>query len=299
MRQILHISDIHFGPKHLVDRAEGVLRLAERLAPDFIALSGDLTQRAKPSEFQRARTFVDRLPAPVVAVPGNHDVPLYRVWERVFAPYGAYRRHFDRETEPTWQDDELFVVGLNTAYGWTLTEGRLTLAQLRRLEERLEAAPAEAFKLVIAHHHLIPPPRFKTQSVLIHAFEAIEILAQQGADLVVSGHHHITYLGSSEQYYPQGLHPVVVLHSGTTTSSRGRGHETGHNSCNWIRVDQRSLEITNLRWDIDRGEFRPVAHHRLPRRGHELEPAPLPESAEAGSGSGVEVGLQGIGRPNR
>ena len=267
MRQILHISDVHFGPKHVASRADGVLRLAERLQPDFVALSGDLTQRAKASEFLCAREFVDRFQAPVVAVPGNHDVPLYRVWERVFAPYSAYRKHFDSETEPVWEDDELFVVGINTAYGWTLTEGRIKLSRLERLDRQLAAAPADKFKLVIAHHHLIPPPRFKTQSVLVNAYEVIRVLASHGVDLVVSGHHHLTYLGSSEQFYPLGLPPVVVLHSGTSTSSRGRGPEQGLNSCNWIRIEGDQMEIMNLLWHSGRSEFEEVANHRFPRFG--------------------------------
>ena len=88
MRRILHISDVHFGPPHLPDVAAGVLRLVESRQPDLVALSGDLTQRAKPHQFREACSWVDRIGVPTVTVPGNHDVPLYRVWERFLQSMG-------------------------------------------------------------------------------------------------------------------------------------------------------------------------------------------------------------------
>ena len=266
MRRILHISDVHFGPPHLPDVAAGVLRLIEERRPDFVALSGDLTQRAKPYQFREARAWVDRMPVPSVIVPGNHDVPLYRFWERFLRPYGAYRRHFAGELEPVYRDEEMLVVGVNTAYGWTFTGGRIRLSRLLELCDLLEAAPEHLFKVVIAHHHLIPPPNFGTQRVLINAYEAVEVFSEVGVDLVLSGHHHQAYIGSSEEFYPRGRAPVVILHSGTTTSSRGRGVERDKNSCNWIEVDGAKMVVSHLLWHPELERFAEHSRHHYPRQ---------------------------------
>ena len=274
MRRILHISDVHFGPPHLPDVARGVLRLVEDRRPDLVALSGDLTQRAKPHQFREARRWVETIPAPTVVVPGNHDVPLYRVWERFLRPYGAYRRHFADELEPVYRDDEVLAVGINTAYGWTFTGGRIRLSRLLEVCELVESAPEELFKVVIAHHHLIPPPNFGSQRVLINAWEAVDLFSEVGVDLVLSGHHHQTYIGSSEEFYPRGRAPVVILHSGTTTSSRGRGGERDKNTCNWIRVDEESMRVSHLRWHAELGGFAEHSRHLYPRQrrgSHTLE----------------------------
>ena len=127
MRNVLHISDIHFGPKHLPAVSAGVLELAAARRPDLVVISGDLTLRAKPHQFREARAFADELAriAPVLAVPGNHDVPLYRVWERLLQPFGAWRRHFAGELEPVFRDSELLVAGVNTAQAFALKGGRI------------------------------------------------------------------------------------------------------------------------------------------------------------------------------
>ena len=134
LRALLHISDVHFGPKHLDDRAAAVLALVRDRRPDYVVISGDLTQRAKPHQFAAAKRFVETIPCPTIAVPGNHDVPLYRFWERAFSPFGAWRRHFSAELEPHVVDDEVCIVGVNTAFNRTLTGGRITA----------RAAPARA-----------------------------------------------------------------------------------------------------------------------------------------------------------
>src|SRR5688500_13535226 len=137
LRHLLHISDVHFGPPHLPELAEKIQEFAARRRPDVIALSGDLTQRAKAEQFRQARKFVDRLPAPTLVVPGNHDVPLYRVWERALSPFHAYRKYFAEDLEPVWQDDELLLVGINTAHGWTVKEGRIGLSRLKAFAETI------------------------------------------------------------------------------------------------------------------------------------------------------------------
>lgn len=273
MRTIFHISDVHFGPPHLPKVSEGVLDFIECHRPDMVVLSGDLTQRARPEQFQQARAFVDRIPVPTLVVPGNHDVPMYRVWERVFSPFGCYRKYFSEDLEPVYQDDELLVVGINTAFNWTIKEGRIKLRRLLEVAEIFERAPETLFKVVVAHHHLIPPPNFGTQRVLGNAYEAIDLFSSVGVDLILSGHQHQTYIGNSEEFYPKGRPPVVILHSGTTTSSRGRGGEREKNSCNWIRVDDRSMVVSHYRWHHNLGRFAEHSRHWYPRQ--ELTPYAL------------------------
>ncbi len=297
MRTIFHISDVHFGPPHLPRVAQGVLDFIGLHQPSLVVLSGDLTQRAKPEQFQQARAFVDSIPVPTVVVPGNHDVPLYRVWERAFSPFGCYRKHFSEELEPIYRDDELLIVGINTAFGWTLKEGRIKLRRLLEVAKVFEEAPESLFKVVVAHHHLIPPPNFGTQRVLGNAFEAIDLFSTAGVDLILSGHLHQTYIGNSEEFYPKGRPPLVILHSGTTTSRRGRGGERQKNSCNWIRIDEASMVVSHYRWHDSLGRFAEHSRHWYPRQEvqpytleglEQDQPAPVPqpdgsESRDAGA----------------
>ncbi len=269
MRQILHISDVHFGPPHLLKVSDAVCELARRRVPDLVAISGDLTQRAKPEQFRQARAFVDRFTVPTLAVPGNHDVPMYRFWERVLSPFGAYRKHFASELEPTFEDDEMLVVGVNTAFNWTMKDGRVTRAGIQRLRKLLAESPGRAM-IVVAHHPMVPAPRFDTQRVLGNVLAVVDLLAGSGVEMVLSGHLHQAWISTSEAYYPSGRRPVLLVHSGTSTSSRGRHSEHGRNTCNWIRLSDDEIEISHLGWDPAAGRFRECSRHRYPRRGREV-----------------------------
>lgn len=267
VRQLLHISDVHFGPKHLPSVADGLTRLTEERRPDLVVLSGDQTQRAKPRQFRQAREWARALPAPVLSVPGNHDVPMYRFWERIAAPYGAYRKHFAREIEPVWRDDELLVVGLNTAHGWTIKHGRLLARQLRRLREVVEVAADTRFRVVVAHHPLTPAPDFHDQSVTRRARVACREMARLGVHLVLSGHLHVGFLHVLPAPAEAPENPIALLHAGTSASSRGRGWETGRNTCNWIRVDAGAVTVQRLAWSAEREGFEPEGETTLPRDG--------------------------------
>ncbi len=277
VRQILHLSDVHFGPPHRRQVSDGVHQLVRRQRPDLVVISGDLTQRARPEQFLEARAFVDRFEVPTLTVPGNHDVPMYRVWERVFAPFGAYRKHFATELEPTFEDDELTVVGVNTAFNWTIKDGHLMGGRLRRLEAVLDEPPPDAMagagtpvrtKIVVAHHPMVPPPRFDTQRVLMGAHAVVDLLADSGVELVLSGHLHQAWIGSTEAYYPSARRPVLLAHSGTSTSSRGRGCERRRNTCNWLRLSDQEIEISHLAWDGG-DRFNVESRHCFPRRGRD------------------------------
>ncbi len=273
LRRVLHISDVHFGPPHRPGLSKAIVAMVEARRPDLVVVSGDLTQRAKPEQFKQARAFVDSLAAPTITVPGNHDVPLWRVWERVFNPYGAYRKHFDQALEPLFEDEEMFVVGINTAHGWTFTEGRISLTSLERVAEQLERAPEGVFKVVVAHHPLIPPPRFGRQEFISNAAEAVDVFSSAGVDLVLSGHRHQSFLANSEEFYPKGRTPVLLLNSGTTTSDRGRGCEKDKNTCYWIELDSELIRVSLLRWEDSARRFAEESRHFYPRR--ERAPASL------------------------
>jgi 3',5'-cyclic AMP phosphodiesterase CpdA len=265
VRQILHVSDVHFGPLHRTEAAEALLALVAERRPDLVVISGDLTQRAKPEQFRQARAWVDQLQAPSLAVPGNHDVPMYRVWERALVPYGAYRRWFSEEMEPTFTDDELHVIGVNSAHNWTTKHGRITRKRLGSLTAELAVVPPGRCKLIVVHHPLIPPPNFGLQRVALHAQEAVELFATAGVELVLSGHEHQSYWGRSEDFYTFGRQPFLLLNSGTSSSSRGRRAERAMSTGNWLRIDEGSITIDHLRFEPDLQRFMTASTHRFPR----------------------------------
>ena len=239
-----------------------MLELAAGRRPDLVVLSGDLTLRAKPRQFRAARAFVDELEriGPVVAVPGNHDVPLYRVWERLLAPFGAWRQYFDRELEPVFRDDELLVVGVNTAQAFAVKGGRIRRRRLAEVDALLAGAPAALFRIVVAHHHLTRPSGVDCEHPAWGAGEAIARWGREKVDLVLSGHLHQTL-----ELRPAGDDGFLALHTGTTSSSRGRGPEAGRNSLHWIEVGHGSFRVERHFWDRPGGRFE-VAHDQRFRR---------------------------------
>jgi 3',5'-cyclic AMP phosphodiesterase CpdA len=261
-RRILHISDIHFGPKHLPRVSEGIAALVESERPDLVVISGDLTQRAKVAQFREARAFVERLEwtAPTISVPGNHDVPLWRVWERLFAPWAAWRRGFGRELEPVFRDESLLVVGMNSAQAWAFKGGRLRGRRLREVESELAAATPGQYRIVVVHHHIARPEGVDCEHPAWGASGVAARLASR-VDLVLSGHLHRTL-----ELYPAGNDGFPVLHTGTSSSSRGRAPEAGRNTAHWIEVGAGEAVVHGLDWNAGSGRFDRTFERRLPRR---------------------------------
>lgn len=280
MRRLLHLSDIHFGPPHYEPAAAGVGALVADRRPDLIVVSGDLTQRAKARQFRQARRFLEGLGCPFLAVPGNHDVPMYRFWERLFDRYGAYRRHFDADLEPAYVDDEMEVVGFNTAFNLTIDNGRFTGPQLAGIRERFGSGrsgavrqapgvpdgtpvrvPGPPVRIAVAHHPLAALPQLMGWRTARRSDEALAAFAAAGVDLVLSGHVHVAALGRA----PGSARRLWLVHSGTSTSRRGRGDEEGRNSCNWITLDAgpagRAARVEQLAWSEDRGRFKVESVH--------------------------------------
>jgi 3',5'-cyclic AMP phosphodiesterase CpdA len=266
---ILHVSDLHFGPYFRQEVAEALLCCAPELHPDLVVASGDFTQRAKPTQFAEARAFLDQLPkVPLVVVPGNHDVPLYRVFERVLSPYGHYRQHISAELDTVLQIDRAVVVALNTTSPLTaITEGRIRPWQLELCEQAFRSAPVGAVRILVAHHHFAHAPDYVRDWPIRGARKALRRLAEMGVELILGGHLHRGYVANSlDVYADENSRPgIAIVQAGTCTSARGRGRERKSNSFNLIHVQEQTIRITRYLYGLERRTFTPIVWHEFLR----------------------------------
>jgi len=277
MLKLLQISDLHFGPPFLPKVGEAVLQLAPQLTPDAVVISGDFTQRAKPEQFAAARAFLDRLPnVPKVVVPGNHDVPLYRIKERLLNPHGHYRRYISESLDGTWHLDGAIVVGLNsTAPRRAITNGRISDQQLEYCEAAFGKANNGQAKIVVAHHHFAPAPDYQRDQVMPKTRRTMKRLFDMGVDLILGGHLHRSYIGDSLDIYPHkfGHQGIIIVQCGTTTSRRGRAREKERNSLNTIHIGPELIRVSHYMYFDDSGTFEPISRHMFPRRGARMSAA--------------------------
>lgn len=269
MITILHISDLHFGPPYFRRVGDALRTVAHTLVPDVIVASGDFTQRAKEEQFIEARAYLDSLPpVPIVVVPGNHDVPLYRVFERIFEPYRWYQRHIHEELDHVVRIDGAVFVALNsTAPLRAITNGRIGSGQLEFARNALADVPAGTLKVVVAHHHFAPAPDYEGGQVMPRAKRAIDVFTDLEVDMILGGHLHRGYIGNSLDLYPgtDRVHGITIVQSGTSTSRRGRVREREKNSFNVIRVTDEVLRITHHMYFDDAEGFASVSRHIFPR----------------------------------
>jgi 3',5'-cyclic AMP phosphodiesterase CpdA len=269
MITILHVSDLHFGPPYVPRVGDAVRRAAHSLEPDVIVASGDFTQRAKEEQFREARAYLDTMPdVPTVVVPGNHDVPLYRVFERLFAPYRHYQAHIEERLDYVVSVEGAVFVALNsTSPLRAITNGRISPTQLEFARQALSDAPVGALKVVVAHHHFVPAPDYEGGQVMPRAKRAIELFSELEVDLILGGHLHRAYIGNSLDMYPgrDRVHGITIVQSGTSTSRRGRVREREKNSFNVIRVTDEVIRITHHMYFDDAEGFASVSRHIFPR----------------------------------
>jgi 3',5'-cyclic AMP phosphodiesterase CpdA len=271
MLTLLQISDLHFGPPFVPEVGEAVLRAADALAPDIVIAGGDFTQRAKRTQYAAARAFLDRLPrVPTVVVPGNHDIPLYRVFERLFRPYALYREYISDALESVLVREDAVIVALNTTSPLrAITHGRIRRQQLDYCAQAFQDAPATAVRIVVAHHHFAPAPDYDDEhDVMWRAREALDRFNELDVEMILGGHLHRAYIGNSLDLYPGKSREsgIVIVQSGTATSRRGRAREREKNSFNLIQIGPEVTRITHYMYFHEMGGFAPAARHVFPRR---------------------------------
>ncbi|MGE3314879.1 MAG: metallophosphoesterase [Planctomycetaceae bacterium] len=248
MRRIAHLSDLHFGTE---DRqvAAGLLAELERQSPQLVVVSGDLTQRARRSQFVAAHDYLDQIAAPKLIVPGNHDLPLYNVWDRLLHPLANYRRFITDEMHPFFRDDEMAVAGINTARSNQWKEGRISLAQMDTLQKQFSEVPDDILKVLVCHHPFIPPGEGVETYLVGRAPLALKMLESSGCALILSGHLHHAYYGDVRAHHLTVTRFILVAQAGTAISNRRRDEP---NAYNLITLDGDRLQLEVRTWEGSR-----------------------------------------------
>ena len=250
MRTLIHLSDLHFGridPAILAPLAQFI----GEVKPDVVAISGDLTQRARTAEFIAAREFLAAIPFPQIVVPGNHDVPLRNLVSRFARRLDRYTRYISADLQPVYADEEMVVAGVNTARALTWKDGRINRRQLDKLRATLQAIPPGSTKIVVTHHPFDLPARASGR-VVGRSRLAMKTMAECRVDLLLAGHFHIADTSQTAKRYKMPGYSAIIVSSGTSTSTRGRGQP---NSLNVIQIDRPNLTIERRTWRPHSGLF--------------------------------------------
>jgi 3',5'-cyclic AMP phosphodiesterase CpdA len=258
MRTIAHISDLHFG-RHSPTVAQDLITSVTEQQPDLVVLSGDFTQRARHGEFAEAHRFLGHIPQPKLVVPGNHDVPVYNVLSRFLTPLAKFNHYVSAVGLPAglFRDEEIAVLGLNTARSFTRKSGRVSLEQIAQIRRAFSDVPQGIFKTVVTHHPLGFPDGEAALELAGLSHLALDAVRAAGVHLLLSGHHHRALSGHIGA--PSGdIGPemscggsVLVLHAGTAISTRLRGAEG--NTYNLIRIAGLRLSVSVMEWSPGQG----------------------------------------------
>ena len=265
MTRIAHLTDIHFGRITRPEIVNVVIEEVNASAVDLVVVSGDLTQRARPRQYEAAVAMLEAFTAPVMVVPGNHDVyPWWRPWLRLFRPLRRYK-HYAGALMPTYERNSMAVLGINSAYGWTVKGGWIGAEGRARIASFFADRGTGVFNILVVHHNLVPVEGVGRRGVTRRGRPAFEAAAQAGVDLILSGHFHISHIEPVE--VASSRRRLVLVHAGTTTSDRGRGPHHGANYYNVVAVTPERFSIEERRYDPEAQQFKPAGLTHFDRIG--------------------------------
>lgn len=246
MKKIAHISDLHFGRVNY-QAAEGLLVDLKHHEPDLVIVSGDLTQRARNSQFREVRDYLKKIGFPIFVIPGNHDIPFFDFLRRFFAPLDRYKEYITEDLRPFYTDGEIAVYGINTARSNTWSEGRISIEQIAAMKQQLCGLPEHLLKIVVTHHPFIVPPGRVGVRIVGRAVRALDIIDECQIDLLLAGHLHDAFHTDIRTYHTKRERSVIVAQAGTSISKRTRYMKP--NSYNFIHAASNYLRIEERRWN--------------------------------------------------
>lgn len=265
MTSLLQISDPHFGTER-PEVVAALRTLTAAVVPSVVIVSGDVTQRARRSQYRRAAAFLDSLgPMRRLVVPGNHDIPLFDVFTRAIDPYREYRRAFGRDLEPEFDSNELLVSCVNTTRASRHKDGEVSDAQIERVAARLRGARPEQLRVVVVHQP-IGVMREQDEVDRLHGAErAARSWSAAGVDLILGGHIHLPYVLALHEQMPGLPRRVWAVQAGTAVSNRIRPE--ADNSVNLVTYTRagtkREAEIARWDWQAQAGRFECLCTHTL------------------------------------
>jgi 3',5'-cyclic AMP phosphodiesterase CpdA len=260
---VFHCSDLHFGHPAVPEQYEAIEALIRDRKYDVVAVSGDLSQRARAGEFQRARVFLRQAEAVshTICVPGNHDVSWWKAplgFGNEDRMYEKYRAYISQDLEPVLRVAGATFVGLNTSQGvvretltWNVRDisiiGHLSRAQIDRAGAEFERSRSDDARVIVMHHNpvkgeLSQRHGLKSTQRILGAF------AEMGVNLILCGHDH----QEAVHYIEHTKRGTIVSTSGTI-SNRSRGGRPS--SVNSIRITEADIEVSTLVWSDEHQDF--------------------------------------------
>ncbi|MBV7407993.1 metallophosphoesterase [Maritimibacter sp. DP1N21-5] len=268
MKRIVHLSDLHFG-RTRPELLQPLVAAVTEVAPDLVVVSGDLTQRARTREFRAARHFLDSLGARWLAVPGNHDMPLFQPVTRFLQPFRKYREMISYDLEPCHENGLFMVAGINTADRFAHQRGVARGASIRRTCQRFGEGSDDRFHILVAHHPFEQDPS-ADKAPMKGREAALARLKDCGADVVLSGHLHTWHTGAFLTRPGDPAGPIQV-HAGTSLSTRLRGEV---NDFALLDMEPGRLTVTRMAVEHDGVHFAERARAVFRREGQGLVAVP-------------------------
>lgn len=260
--RLLHVSDLHVGAHEEPDVEQALARLVERAEPQLVVASGDLSHRGRREQLERAAAFLRSLGPPVLAVPGNHDLP--HTPTRFMRPWAEFERVWET-TEPVASLPGLYVVGLNSARPFRHQGGAIGTSQLERASARFAGVEIGALRVAVLHHHLANSPwRAAHKRPVSNRLHVLHSLAGAGVELILSGHIHQAAIYERHEFEVEegGAKTVIAVAPGL---GRPRPRRLGEaRGVHVHEADAEAIVVQTYLWTRD--DFALAAERRFVRR---------------------------------